>query len=92
MHPNSLKWAFDQQKLGPNKVAHRANGTMSFSWHVDDNDDRFVGVSSSVRSEDFMVLMRDETKAEVAVLRDVEEIVNWVKSRLNRLRRHGSLG
>jgi len=91
MTANALKWVFDQKNLRPDKVAHRVNGTLSLSWHVDDNDDRFVGVSSSVNFEDFMLLMRDGRKVEAVVLNDADQIVSWVRQRLIDLKSRSGL-
>jgi len=82
---NALQLIFKGKLLTPTSVAHRRNGTTTLTWHVDDNDDRFVLVAESSHSEDFLLVYRDERKVEAAIKDDAEEIVSWIKSYLRKL-------
>jgi len=85
MTMNALQLVFKNRGMEPTRIAHRNNGTTTLTWHVDDNDNRFVLVSDSPRSQDFLLLCRNEKAVEAIVLDDVDEIVRWVTRSLRKL-------
>jgi hypothetical protein len=73
---------FEKHGLQPARVAHRHDGTVELTWHVDDCDDRYVRLTSSARGEDHVLVSRDLRVVEACVLDDREEIFAWVYSHL----------
>lgn len=82
---NQLQLLFQNRNLTPTTIAHRRNGTTALAWHVDNSDDRFVLVADSAKSEDFLLVSRDERKAEAVVLADGEDVIRWVAAQLRKI-------
>jgi hypothetical protein len=76
---------FEGRGLQPARVVHRFDGTTELAWHVDDCDERYVRVTSSVHGEDHVLVARDLRAVDACVLDDRREIFDWVSSRLVRL-------
>lgn len=55
---------------------------MSLVFYVDDNDDRYVSVSTSTRSLNLLVVLRNESVVEAYVLSDVGDVIETVEKRL----------
>ena len=72
-------------KLDPAKTCQRVNGTVICTWYVDDNDDRYVEVSDSVRSNDLLVVCRDHTLVEAAVVPTIAQAESAVRGYLEKL-------
>lgn len=82
---NALQLLLKGKQLTPTSIAHRRNGTTTLTWHVDDNDDRFVLIADSLRSEDFLLVYRDERKVEALVKDDGAEVIAWLTMALRKL-------
>jgi hypothetical protein len=68
----------ERERIRPARVVHHHLGTTSWTWFVDDDDDRFVEVRDSARGEDFLVVRRDGRAAEARVVGSAEEVVALV--------------
>jgi hypothetical protein len=74
---------FHREGLQPARTLHHLNGTTSATWHVDDDDDRCVTLSSSAGSEDYLLVMRDLAVAAAVVLREPRDVLVWVRTCLD---------
>lgn len=63
----------DKAHMRPAKTRHEVGCTTTFTWFVDNDDDRFVEVRDSVRGQEFLVLKRDGKTAEVSIVGSPEE-------------------
>ena len=70
-------------KPRPARVSRRVNGTTSLVWYVDNDDDRYVEVSDSVNSDDFLVVGRDHRKLWALVIGDPGLVVGAVRQGLD---------
>jgi hypothetical protein len=77
-----LEEYFSSRHLGPNRRCSRYDATLELTWHVDDCDDRYVRLTSSVEGDDCVLVSRDLRVVEACVLQDQEEIFRWVRSHL----------
>jgi hypothetical protein len=73
---------FEERSLAPGRVAHRYDGTVELTWHVDDCDERYVRVMSSTRGSDHVLVSRDRRVVDAVVLAGAGEIFEWVKAHL----------
>lgn len=73
---------FADRDLHPARVVRRHDGTVEFTWRVDDCDDRYVRVTSSVHSDDYVLVSRNLRTVDASVFRDRREIFEWVSSHL----------
>jgi hypothetical protein len=73
---------FTARNLSPAKIVHRHDGTVELTWHVDDCDERYVRVTSSVHGDDHVLVSRNLRVVEACVLQGCEEIFDWVSARL----------
>lgn len=82
-----LDWAkfFRDRGRGPNRVVRRYDGTLEMTWHVDECDDRYVRLTTSVLSGDCVVVCRDLRDVEADVLGDVGEVFLRVSYYLSHL-------
>lgn len=76
----------------PVKKVCRCGGRSTCFWYVDDDDDRFVEVDESEYGTSVLCVARDGDVAEVVVLREARDVVEWVGGRLEELDRAGRLG
>jgi hypothetical protein len=76
---------FAERSLGPSREVRRYDGTADLTWHVDDCDDRYVRATSSVYSDDYVLVSRNLRFVECRILGSIGEIFEWVKSHLVRL-------
>jgi hypothetical protein len=74
-------------RLWPARTHHHTNDQWSFRWYVDNDDDRYIQMTSSLYSDDFVLLYRDSLLREVeaVVLTDPQQIVSWIANKLARL-------
>lgn len=78
--------ALKRKRLVPaTKRIQHANGQVTFVWHVDDNDDRFVSMTDSAKSESVLLITRDCMSVEAKISRDRVYIIDKVVSDLNKL-------
>lgn len=88
---------FTEHDLPPCRVVHRHDRTVELTWVVDDCDDRYVRVTSSVHGDDHVLVCRNSRVVEACVLGTLEEIFSWVSSHLTAMfesilsREHGAL-
>jgi hypothetical protein len=73
-----LEMLKNESNLVPARVDRRLNFTCSSVWHIDNDDDRFVEVSDSVNSKDFLVIVRDRQSVRAIVLEDPRAVVGAV--------------
>jgi hypothetical protein len=73
---------FADRDLYPARVVRRHDGTVEFTWRVDDCDDRYVRATSSVHSDDYVLVSRNLQTVDARVLKDRWEIFEWVSSHL----------
>jgi hypothetical protein len=78
-----MLWALFVDQPKPARVHHRVNGTTSFVWYVDNDDDRYVEVSDSVNSDDFLVVRRDHRRLWALVIGDPGLVVEAVRQGLD---------
>jgi hypothetical protein len=71
--------------LRPSRAHVHVNGKITWTWHIDDDDDRYVQATDSLYSDQVVLLARDGHLGgvEATVLSDPHEIVDWVWERLN---------
>lgn len=65
-------------RLSPTKVRHWNINRTTYTWHVDNNDDRFVEATDSMRGNEVLLVWRDRDWAYAVVLRDLKDIVKWI--------------
>jgi len=75
----------NKMRLGPARTRGHINGKTTFTWHVDNNNDRFVEATDSINSDDIMLIARDRTVFTAAVLGNVGDAVSWVETELRKL-------
>jgi hypothetical protein len=73
---------FADRALHPVRVVRRHDGTVELTWRVDDCDDRFVRVTSSVHGAEYVLVSRDRRHVDACVLQDCREIFDWVSLHL----------
>ena len=75
---------FKSHHLGPARTSHRGGGKMSCTWHVDDDDDRYVEMTTSRYADEVVLLARDGFLGSLraTILSDVAEVLVWVRERL----------
>lgn len=78
---DQLRADFKRHGLLPVVPLH-VSGSASFVFYVDENDDRYVEVSTSTRSLNLLVVLRDESVVEAYVMSDVEAVMETVEKRL----------
>ena len=81
--------------IGPaTYTKHQTNGKTSLVWYVDNDDDRYVELTDSVNSNDFVLVRRDRRSVYSIVLGDNPTTVAYVQKSLlslqNGLRADGS--
>jgi hypothetical protein len=74
-----------KMNLGPARTREHINGKTTFTWYVDNNDDRFVEATDSVKSDDIMLIARDRTAATIVVFANIGEAVSWIEIELRKL-------
>jgi hypothetical protein len=74
---------FADRDLHPVRVVRRHDGTVEFTWRVDDCDDRYVRATSSAHSDDYVLVSRDLRVVDACVLQECWEIFDWVSSHLS---------
>jgi hypothetical protein len=78
---------FTERSLGPSREVRRYDGTADLTWHVDDCHDRYVRATSSVYSNDYVLVSRNLRLVECCILGSIGEIFEWVRSHLAGLSR-----
>jgi hypothetical protein len=73
---------FADRDLHPARVVRRHDGTVEFTWRVDDCDDRYVRATSSAYGDDYVLVSRDRRVVDACVLQECWEIFDWVSSHL----------
>lgn len=71
--------------LVPTYGEPRRHGYTTWRWHVDDRDDRYVEVTGSVRSGDYLLVRRDGEDAAAYVFLTVSVLVAAVRSQVDLL-------
>lgn len=71
--------------LGPARTRVHIDGKTTFTWYVDNEDDRFVEATNSTKSDDIMVVLRDKTTAAIAILGNTNDAVSWIETKLREL-------
>jgi hypothetical protein len=82
-----LLYRLREARLWPARTRHHTNDQWSFRWYADNDDDRYIQMTDSLYSDDFVLLYRDSLLREVeaVVLTDPQQIVSWIASKLARL-------
>ncbi len=76
---------FREHELEPAQIIHRYDHTLELSWHVDDNLDRYVRLTTSVSSNDCAIVFRNYREVEVVVIDDLKQMFDWVGEHLLRM-------
>lgn len=83
---DAVALALRRKKLVPaTKRIQHANGQVTFVWHVDNNDDRFVSMTDSANSESVLLVTRDCMSAEAMISNDRATILAKIVADLHRL-------
>jgi hypothetical protein len=71
-----------EKLLAPTRTIHQTNGKTTLRWHVDNDDDRYVEASDSLRSDTFVLHCSDKLDAAIIVVKDVPSAVTWIDTQL----------
>lgn len=85
---------FKKNRMSPTTSVQRTNGTVSMFWYVDNDDDRFVLLIDSVRTEgpradETFIVLRDGHFTQSIVVDEPDRAVSTVTAFLNRLASNG---
>ncbi len=76
---------FREHELEPAQIIHRYDHTLELSWHIDDDPDRYVRLTTSVNSNDCAIVARNHRDVEAVVLDDLKQMKDWVGDHLLRM-------
>lgn len=75
----SLPELLKVRNMTPAKTTSHVNGTTTWTWHVDNDDDRYVQVTDSVkRPPSFLVVSRDEFSSQSCVVTSPSDVLTLV--------------
>lgn len=96
MKVEELVERFERAGQGPTKVVRALDGKVRLAWYVDDDDDRYVELTSSAREgAGYLLVVRDRSLAEAVVLYTSSEVgvqilVGTVRTKLVEMARRGT--
>ncbi len=76
---------FREHELEPAQIIHRYDHTLELSWHVDDDPDRYVRLTTSVNNNECAIVSRNHRNFEAVVLDDLKQMFDWVSEHLLRM-------
>jgi hypothetical protein len=72
-------------QMPPHQIIHHRDSRISYKWFVDFDEDRFIEVTSSIKSLDILAIYRKERDAEAEVIVEIFKLVDWIRAHLVRL-------
>jgi hypothetical protein len=63
---------------------------LTYYWAVDDDDDRYLSLTTSLTSLDLVLLYRDHQQVETKVLNHVDAVIDWLLIHLRRLAKNSA--
>lgn len=79
---DKLEKLLKTKSMRPARTHHRLDGLTTMVWFVDNDDDRFVELRDSVRSQGSLVLRRDGSRVSAGVVYGVEKAFLLVRHEL----------
>ena len=82
-----LRVALKQAGIGPVRATHTVYGKTTLVWYVDNDDDKYIELVDSLKSDSFVLVRRVENDVLATVLNSTPLILAWISEQLAYLSR-----